>query len=461
MRTVILTGSDPVTRAPRAWSERSGARNGVFYWGIILLVLAVVGCSTASPPVAPTAATLSSVAPGDSQVTATWSSSSGATSYNLYYAQGATVTTATGTKISGVSSPNTVTSLTNGKQYAFLVTAVNSAGESPASNVLATPVGVAPRIVQVTYTSTSAGAYSFTTVSGATSYNLYYAAGSTVTTSSGTKVPGYTVGYQVPSLTTGIQYAMTLTAVYAGGEGPAGSVATVTPSASPAISFYGGLTSENIIAGTPVPGSPVSATLDILNPSGTTLNGLSSSITYTGGPTGWVTVGTLPLSITGGATDSSTPISFTPPGSLSGSATATITLSGTGAASQSFSITITESTTNTQVGSFLVSPSVANGATYDFGTVTAGISVNVVIFSLSNNSGSVTTGSPFVASLSAPFINFPITANGAPIGLGSNAYFGVVFSPGSSGAASPQTVTATWTGGTGSPYGFTVKGTGD
>ena len=44
-------------------------------------------------------------------------------------------------KVAGVASPNTVGSLNNGTQYAFIVTAVNSDGESVASNiVVATPV---------------------------------------------------------------------------------------------------------------------------------------------------------------------------------------------------------------------------------------------------------------------------------------------------------------------------------
>ena len=81
------------------------------------------------------------VAAGDAYVTVTWAGVSGATSYNLYYKLGGSVTIATGTKLSNVTSPKDVTGLANGSQYAFIVTAVNSNGESGASNTAtATPV---------------------------------------------------------------------------------------------------------------------------------------------------------------------------------------------------------------------------------------------------------------------------------------------------------------------------------
>ncbi len=156
---------------------------------------------------APSAPALSAVAPGESQVVVTWSTSTGATSYNLYYAQAATVTKATGTKVAGVTSPYTLGSLTDGKQYAFLVTAVSAAGESAGSNVLATPAGVAPRIRTTTYDSTHVYIQGFTLVAGATSYNVYYAAGSTVTPASGTQVTSYIPTNPVATLSTGTQYA--------------------------------------------------------------------------------------------------------------------------------------------------------------------------------------------------------------------------------------------------------------
>jgi hypothetical protein len=86
-------------------------------------------------PVKPAAPVLAGVTVGNASATVTWNAVSGAASYNLYYAIGATVDK-TGTKVTGVTSPKTVTGLTNGSQYAFAVSAVNAGGESDISNVM-------------------------------------------------------------------------------------------------------------------------------------------------------------------------------------------------------------------------------------------------------------------------------------------------------------------------------------
>jgi hypothetical protein len=74
------------------------------------------------------------------QVTISWPPVVGATSYNLYWSKTSGVTTTTGTKITGVTSPYILSGLTNGTTYYYVVTAVNSGGESVASSqVSATP----------------------------------------------------------------------------------------------------------------------------------------------------------------------------------------------------------------------------------------------------------------------------------------------------------------------------------
>jgi hypothetical protein len=69
-----------------------------------------------------------------------WNAVTGADSYNLYWSTSTGVTPQTGTRISGVTSPHIVSSLTAGMAHYFVVTAVNAGGEGTASaEVSATP----------------------------------------------------------------------------------------------------------------------------------------------------------------------------------------------------------------------------------------------------------------------------------------------------------------------------------
>ncbi|MBF0339879.1 MAG: SUMF1/EgtB/PvdO family nonheme iron enzyme [Magnetococcales bacterium] len=76
---------------------------------------------------------------GSGQATVTWNAVDGATSYNLYLATETGVsasnyiTKANGRQITGVTSPYTVTGLTNGAQYFVAVASVTPVGESVAS----------------------------------------------------------------------------------------------------------------------------------------------------------------------------------------------------------------------------------------------------------------------------------------------------------------------------------------
>ena len=79
-----------------------------------------------------------SATPGDAQVTISWDSVSGATSYNIYWSTSSDVTKGTGTKISDVSSPYTHTGLTNDITCYYVVTAENSSGESDESDEVST-----------------------------------------------------------------------------------------------------------------------------------------------------------------------------------------------------------------------------------------------------------------------------------------------------------------------------------
>jgi formylglycine-generating enzyme required for sulfatase activity len=80
-------------------------------------------------------------------VTVTWKPSTGATSYNIYYARSASVSKKSGTQVSNVAgSPWTVRRLANRTPYYFVVTAVNANGESGDSPwAMAAPRAKAPR----------------------------------------------------------------------------------------------------------------------------------------------------------------------------------------------------------------------------------------------------------------------------------------------------------------------------
>lgn len=82
--------------------------------------------------------------PDDGLVELTWTTEPGVTAYNLYWATEPGVTVETGRKIAGVSQPFTHTDRQNGRSYVYVVTAVDSRGESlESTSVTATPV---PRI---------------------------------------------------------------------------------------------------------------------------------------------------------------------------------------------------------------------------------------------------------------------------------------------------------------------------
>jgi hypothetical protein len=123
---------------------------------LFLLTLVVLsGCgsdsgSFVSAP-APSPPTAVSAARGGTQATITWAEVPGASSYNIYWSTTSDVSPAAGTKIAGVTSPYTVTGLTNGVTYYFVVCAVNGGSESAQSTrVSAVPgIGGAIYVIQL------------------------------------------------------------------------------------------------------------------------------------------------------------------------------------------------------------------------------------------------------------------------------------------------------------------------
>lgn len=227
-------------------SAITGLANGTKYYFVVTAVNAssesVVSAEVNTTPVAPppplAAPVGVTVASGNAQATLTWQAVTGATSYNVYYRTTPGVTAANGTKITNTSSGTPLTGLTNGTTYYFVVVTVNGGGEGAISHeVGATPqapaVGVPSGLVitggngQVTL--------SWSAVTGATSYNVYYGTAPGVTIANGTKVTGATSGSAITGLTNGSQHFFVVTAMSNANtiENPASAEASATPMGIP------------------------------------------------------------------------------------------------------------------------------------------------------------------------------------------------------------------------------------
>jgi 6-phosphogluconolactonase (cycloisomerase 2 family)/alpha-tubulin suppressor-like RCC1 family protein/fibronectin type 3 domain-containing protein len=212
----------------------SSLTNGTTYYFIVTAVnapgegspSAEVFATVVGVPAAPSGVGASG---GDGRVTVNWQPVNYATSYNIYYGTSSGVTPTSGTKITGA----TITGLTNGTPYYFIVTAVNAAGESMASGAISATPNLPPVPAAPTGVNAVAGSekvtISWTAVSSATLYNIYYGTSSGVTTATGTMVAGVASGTAVSGLTGGTAYYFIVTAVNTGGESPASGEVSATP----------------------------------------------------------------------------------------------------------------------------------------------------------------------------------------------------------------------------------------
>jgi len=190
------------------------------------------------PAGAPTAPTITATA-DVGQNSITWPAVAGAKSYNLYFSNYSGVSSATGTKISDVTSPYTHTGLTAGTPYYYVMTASNAAGTSAASTrATATPTAApstvtAPVAPTLTATAgTTLNTITWPAVTGATSYDLYWSPTTGVTPATGTKIANVTSPYTHTGLTAATPYYYTMTASNAAGASPAATQATATPTAA-------------------------------------------------------------------------------------------------------------------------------------------------------------------------------------------------------------------------------------
>lgn len=235
------------TRIPGATSPYvvTGLSAGSTYYYIVTaqngvgegIASAQASATTAAPPpgilAAPTGVTATG---GANQISVNWTAN-GATSYNLYWSPTSGVTTATGTKVTGAARPFVQTGLSAGATYYYIVTAVNSAGESPASAQASATTN--PPLVVVPPAPAGVGATGGTkqvtvtwpAVSSATSYNIYYSTTTGVSKTSGSKIVNAASPYIQTGLADGTTYYFIVTAVNGAGEGAASAQASAATAA--------------------------------------------------------------------------------------------------------------------------------------------------------------------------------------------------------------------------------------
>jgi fibronectin type 3 domain-containing protein len=219
-------------------------RNSILVSVLMMSMMALSGCGgggTDYPIIIPTvttvpAAPVATAVRGNTQVTVSWAAVSTATSYNVYWSTTTGVTPASGTKVTGATSPFVQPGLTNGTTYFYVVTALNAKGEStPSAQVSATPA-VPP--VPVAPVATAVGGsgqitVSWSAVTDATSYNVYWSATTGVTPATGTKITGATSPFVQAGLATPTTRFYVVTAVNSTGESVASAQVTATTTSAP------------------------------------------------------------------------------------------------------------------------------------------------------------------------------------------------------------------------------------
>jgi fibronectin type 3 domain-containing protein len=207
---------------------------GIF---VVLLLSFIPGCGGSgsggggkgNPPATPTGLRATA---GNQQVMLSWNASSGATSYNV---QRSTTSGGSYTTIaSPVTTTYTDTGLTNGTTYYYVVSAVNTAGQSANSTQVSATPKSAPPPVPTGLIATAGNQQiilQWNASSGATGYNLQRS-----TTSGGpyTSVASpTTTSYTDTGLTNGTPYYYVVASVDAAGQSSNSTEASATPAPPP------------------------------------------------------------------------------------------------------------------------------------------------------------------------------------------------------------------------------------
>jgi fibronectin type 3 domain-containing protein len=224
----------------------SSLTNGTTYYYVVSAVNSAgesanstpANATPQAPGTVPAAPTNPTALAGNAQVSLAWNASTGATSYNVKRA-----TTSGGpyaTLATGVTSTTYVnSSLTNGTTYYYVVSAVNSTGESAnSSQASATPQAPVTAPTAPTGLTANGGnaqvSLAWNASSSATSYNVKRA-----TTSGGAYAniaTGMTAtGYSDTSITNGTTYYYVVSAVNSTGESANSNQASATPSSATAV----------------------------------------------------------------------------------------------------------------------------------------------------------------------------------------------------------------------------------
>lgn len=209
----------------------------VFLIAACLALLDGCGLPHNSHPAAPVPTNLAATG-GNTVVTLTWTASSGATGYNV---KRATKSGGPYTQTAAPTSPGyTDSSVTNGTTYYYVVSALNSAGESANSTeVSATPKGPsappAPPSGLVATAGDTVVTLAWTASGGATSY---YVKRSTTSGGPYTQIAAPTSPtYTDTSLTDGTTYYYVVSAVNSAGESANSAQVSAVPSVPPPTTF--------------------------------------------------------------------------------------------------------------------------------------------------------------------------------------------------------------------------------